>query len=121
MKHDRMRELLGTLKDLSREQALAIDADRVDAVAFVARRMEEALDQLASAEAGLLRECLASDPSLQREVERLARMHSLAQSMLRLAQERIGMRRAGLGGAGLPWYGDRPGLRLRTHDLDMTV
>jgi hypothetical protein len=121
MERRRVRELIAALRDLSHEQALAIDADRLEAVAFVASRMEEALDQLASAETGLLQECLEHDPALRREVERLARVHSLAQSMLRLAQERIGLRRAGLSGTGMHWYGDRPRPRLRCHDLDVTV
>jgi len=111
--------LLKRLAQLSREQAVAMECDRLEAVALVTRELEETLREAAEIDWGALSARLGTDPALFRAVEDLCRQQASSRLMLRLGLERLGRRRAGLSRAGTAWYAGRPRTNPRPANFDL--
>jgi hypothetical protein len=113
--------IIGALASLVREQALAIEGDRPEAVAFVTGEIEALMARLSCLESGLSASWAASEPELRLELDRLARALGCAQAQLRLALERLSFRRAFLARMGVIWYGARPRQPARRNSFALSA
>jgi len=105
---DRARELFRDLGELSREQTLAIESDRLQAVALFTRQIEARLSELQGLDSQSLLAQLGADPCLGEQLLRLEQRLAAGRQALRLALRRLGTRRASLARVGVQWYGERP-------------
>ena len=98
---------------------MAIECDRLEAVALCARDLEQAVHGAECSDLSLLSGSLDGERELQRAAAGLVHDHARAKRMLRLAVERFGVRRAGLARTGTCWYGNRPRATGRQAGLDL--
>ncbi|MGQ9552838.1 MAG: hypothetical protein ACUVWR_01875 [Anaerolineae bacterium] len=113
-------DLFRDLGELSREQALAIAGDRLQAVAFLTRQIEAKVGELQAFDGQSLLDLLRTDQSLQRELQQFQRWHTVAKQVLRTAILRLGQRRASLARVGMQWYGEERLFRLGHNSLDLS-